>query len=401
MSSTGGGTADRRSASISPTVKGLSVVSLLNDFASEMVYPLLPAFVTVTLGGGAFTLAALDGTADLAAAATKWWSGNRADRPGWSRPLIFVGYLAAMVVRPAMALAGAGWQVVGLRAADRLGKGARTPPRDAMIAAVTPPAMRGRAFGFHRAADHFGSIPGALLAWWLLSQAVPTRSVLALSLVPGVLSIFVLFFVLRRARDTAAVPASPVAVPPDATGTVFWAPVTVLALLILCRMPEALLLFRLQELGVATATIPLVWAGLHVIRSVVSYPGGWLADHLGPRTMVAAGGLAFAAGAAGLAGAHTAAAGVAVFLGLGLVAGLMEPAERSLVARLAPRRTGRGFGAYHALTGFAALPAALLFGAMYQRQGGDSALYLSALLMVIATVSWWPIMGRNPQRGEA
>jgi hypothetical protein len=235
MSSAGGGTVDRSSASISPTVKGLSLVSLLNDFASEMVYPLLPAFVTSTLGGGAVTLAALDGTADLVAAATKWWSGNRADRPGWSRPLIFAGYLLAAVVRPAMAVAGAGWQVVGLRAADRLGKGARTPPRDAMIAAVTPPAIRGRAFGFHRAADHFGSIPGALLAWWLLSQAVPTRSVLAFSLVPGVLSVVVLIIVLRGARGTAVRPASLVAAQPDATGTVFWAPVTVLALLVLCR----------------------------------------------------------------------------------------------------------------------------------------------------------------------
>jgi predicted MFS family arabinose efflux permease len=117
--------------------------------------------------------------------------------------------------------------------------------------------------------------------------------------------------------------------------------------------------------------------------------------------MVTAGGLAFAAGAAGLAGATSPAAGIAVFLGLGLVAGLMESAERSLVARLAPRRTGRGFGAYHALTGFAALPAALLFGVMYQRLGGGAALYLSAALMVIATVCWWPAMGRSPQRGEA
>jgi MFS family permease len=400
MNSAGGVTAGRPSDSISPTVKGLSVVSLLNDFASEMVYPLLPAFVTGTLGGGAFTLAALDGTADLVAAATKWWSGNKADRPGWSRPLILVGYVVATIARPAIALAGAGWQVVGLRAADRLGKGARTPPRDAMIAAVTPPAIRGRAFGFHRAADHFGSIPGALLAWWLLSLAVPTRSVLALSLVPGLLSLIVLIAVLRSARNTAATPASLATAPPDATGTVFWAPVTVLAMLVLCRMPEALLLLRLQDLGVATAMIPLVWAGLHVIRSVVSYPGGWLTDRLGPRRLVTAGGLAFAVGAAALASAVSTAGGVGVFLGLGLVAGLMEPAERSLVARLAPRRTGRGFGAYYALTGFAALPAALLFGAIYQRQGGGAALYLSAFLMVVATVCWWPAMGPDSERGH-
>jgi len=393
MTDAGEGPAGPRSDTLSPTVKGLSAVSLLNDFASEMVYPLLPAFVTGTLGGGAFTLAALDGTADLVAAATKWWSGIKADRPGWSRPLILAGYLLAMVVRPAMALAGSGWQVVGLRAADRLGKGARTPPRDAMIAAVTAPAMRGRAFGFHRAADHFGSIPGSLLAWWLLMRGVPTRSVLGYSLIPGLLALLVLVFVLRGARDAIASTARLAAAPADATGTVFWAPVTVLAMLVLCRMPEMLLLLRLQDLGVAAAMVPLVWAGLHVIRSLVSYPGGWLTDRLGPRRLVTAGGLAFAAGAAALAVANDAGHGVGVFLALGLVAGLMEPAERSLVARLAPRRTGRGFGAYHALTGFAALPAALLFGAVYQREGGAAALLLSAGLMVLATVLWWPAMG--------
>ncbi|MDH4131735.1 MAG: MFS transporter, partial [Gemmatimonadota bacterium] len=269
------------------------------------------------------------------------------------------------------------------------------------IAAVTTPELRGRAFGFHRAADHFGSIPGALLAWWLLSQAVPTRSVLAFSAIPGLLSLLVLHRVLRSAPETTPSAATLAAAPPDATGTVFWAPVAVLALLVLCRVPEALLLLRLQDLGVATAVIPLVWAGLHVIRSLVSYPGGWLTDRLGPRRLVTAGGLAFAAGAAALGGAVSTAGGVGVFLCLGLVAGLMEPAERSLVARLAPRRTGRGFGAYHALTGFAALPAALLFGAVYQRQGGDVALYLSAALMVIATVCWWPAMGQSPQRGQA
>ncbi|TFG47424.1 MAG: MFS transporter [Gemmatimonadales bacterium] len=160
-----------------------------------------------------------------------------------------------------------------------------------------------------------------------------------------------------------------------------------------------LLLLRLQDLGVAAAMVPLVWAGLHVIRSLVSYPGGWLTDRLGPRRLVTAGGLAFAAGAAALAGADNAVRGVGVFLAMGLVAGLMEPAERSLVARLAPRRTGRGFGAYHALTGFAALPAALLFGAVYQREGGATALLLSAGLMVVATIFWWPAMGMASDRG--
>ena len=146
-------------------VKGLSVVSLFNDFASEMVYPLLPAFVTGTLGGGAVLLGLLDGAADLTSAALKVVSGRLADRPGWRGPLILVGYATAVLVRPLIAVASAAWQVVGFRVIDRVGKGIRTPPRDALIAAVTPPELRGRAFGFHRAADHFGAVLGWLVAW--------------------------------------------------------------------------------------------------------------------------------------------------------------------------------------------------------------------------------------------
>lgn len=374
---------------IPPTVKGLALVSLFNDFASEMVYPLLPAFVVGTLGGGPGTLAALDGAADLAAAATKWYSGGLADRPGWRKPLILLGYASAVLMRPLIAGASAAWQVVGFRVLDRIGKGLRTPARDAMIADATPPAIRGRAFGFHRAADHFGSIPGALIAWWLVSHAMPVRTVLTWSILPGLVAALILVVVLRGA------PAGPGAVAPghppaaaDAAGRTFWAPVLALALLVLLRLPETLLLLRLQDLGVAVATIPLVWAGLHVVRTLCSYPGGWLVDHLGPRWTVAAGGAAFGLAAAALGAALPPVAAIAVFLTLGLVAGLTESAERALIARLAPRRTGRGFGAYHAVTGLAALPAALGFGGLYQAWGGGMALWASAGGMLVATLCW-------------
>lgn len=403
-----------RAPAVPGTVKGLALVSLFNDFASEMVYPLLPAFVTLTLGAGAGALAALDGAADLAAAATKWWSGSRADRPGWRKPLILTGYFSAILIRPVIGAASAAWQVIGFRVLDRIGKGLRTPARDAMIADATLPENRGRAFGFHRAADHFGSIPGALIAWWLLQHQVDVRRVLTLSVIPGVVAGLVLLAVLRGADGPsgrraagppdrqAAEPPSRQAAEPDATGRVFWVPVVALALLVLLRLPETLLLLRLQDLGVPVATIPLVWAGLHAVRSVVSYPGGWLTDHLGPRGAVAAGGVAFSAGIAALGSALGPVAAIAVFLALGLVAGLTESAERVVVARLAPRRTGRGFGVYHALTGLAALPAALGFGFLYQLQGGSMALWASAGGMLLAS-GWWLVAARPvplPSRSE-
>jgi MFS family permease len=385
---------------VPPAVKGLSLVSLFNDFASEMVYPLLPAFVTGTLGGGAALLGLLDGAADLTSAVLKVVSGRLADRPRWRAPLILVGYATAVLVRPLIAVAGAGWQVVGFRVVDRVGKGLRTPPRDALIAGITPPALRGRAFGFHRGADHFGAVLGSLAAWYLLSRGTEVRRVIEWSVVPGLVAFAVLTVVLRGARAVpGAAPASAEATDPG--GRVFWSPVIALTALSFFRVPEALLLLRLQDAGVAVALVPLVWAGLHVVRSASSYPGGWLSDHLGPRFTVAAGGLVFAAVVATLGAMLRPSAAVVTFLTLGLVAGLTESAERALVARLAPVRTGRGFGLYHALTGAAALPAGLLFGAIYQVASGPAALLASAAGMALAVAAWLVASPRTPERAVA
>ena len=379
--------------SVPGPVKGLSLVSLFNDFASEMVYPLLPAFVVGTLGGGALALGALDGAADLTSAAIKVVSGRLADRPGWRRPLILFGYLTAVLVRPLISIAGSAWQVVGFRVIDRVGKGIRTPPRDAMIVEVTPPLLRGRAFGFHRGADHFGAVLGSLAAWYFLTVGADVRSVIAWSVVPGLFAFVVLAVVLRGARGPGTATAA--SATGDAAGRVFWVPVLVLAALAFFRLPETLLILRLQDRGVPVATVPLVWAGLHVVRSASSYPGGWLSDRLGPANAIAAGGALFATVAAVLALALSPAAAVVAFLALGLVAGLTEAAERVVVARLAPRRTGRGFGAYHAVTGIMALPAGLLFGAAYESWGGPTALAASALGMLLAAASWLAAAPRN------
>ncbi len=391
--------AETPTSTVPPTVKGLSLVSLFNDFASEMVYPLLPAFVTGTLGGGAVILGLLDGAADLTSAALKVWSGRLADRAGWRKPLILLGYATAILVRPLIAVAGAAWQVVGFRVVDRVGKGLRTPPRDALIAAVSPPEARGRAFGFHRAADHFGAVVGSLAAWYLLTRGAEVRSVIGWSVVPGVLAFVLLAAVLRGTPPMAAAEPSGRTPTADATGRVFWAPVLALTALTLFRLPEALLLLRLQQQGVAVAAVPLVWAGLHVVRSASAYPGGWLSDRLGPRLAVAAGGVVFAMVVAALAAELGVAGAIAVFLTLGLVAGLTEGPERALVARLAPVRTGRGFGVYHALTGLAALPAGLAFGLLYQELGPSQALLASAIGVAAAVVAWLVITS-NRSRGE-
>ncbi len=382
-------------------VKGLALVSLFNDLASEMVYPLLPAFVTRTLGGSAVALGALDGAADLASAALKWASGRLADRAGWRRPLILFGYLTAVLIRPLIAFAGAAWQVVGFRVLDRVGKGIRTSPRDAMIADIAPAPVRGRAFGLHRGADHLGAVVGSLAAWYFLRTGADVRQVIGWSLFPGLVALGALAVVLRgrEGEGEASGPGGAERAEPEprraSAGPVFWMPVLALAALTFCRVPEALLLLRLQDVGVNVALVPLVWAALHVVRSAGSYPGGRLSDGIGPRLTVAAGGVVFAA-TVGAMGLPLGPGGVvAAFLGFGLVAGLTESAERSLVARLSPARTGTGFGAYHALTGAAALPAALAFGGIYRQAGGPAALGVSAAAMLLAVAGWLAVSPRD------
>jgi MFS family permease len=387
----------------------LSLVSLFNDFASEMVYPLLPAFVTRTLGGGPLVLGILDGASELTSSALKWISGRLADRPGWRRPLILGGYATAVLIRPLIASASATWQVIGFRVVDRVGKGIRTPPRDAMIAEVTPRDLRGRAFGFHRGADHFGAVLGSLAAWWLLREGADVRSVIGWSVVPGLVAFVVLAAVLKVGRGQSPadsrqpvehdVPDRRISRSTDhrrlATGHSFWPPMAALTALTFFRLPETLLILRLQDRGVSVAAVPLIWAGLHVVRSASSYPGGRLADRHGARRVVAAGAFLFALVALGLGMSVGPSAAIALFLLLGLVAGLTESGERSMVATLAPVRTGRGFGVYHALTGIAALPAGLIFGAVYQSAGGQAALRASAAGM-LGAVLWWLIV--SPQQ---
>jgi MFS family permease len=401
-------------AGVPPTVKGLSLVSLFNDFASEMVYPLLPAFVTRTLGGGPLALGLLDGAADLTSSLVKYVSGRLADRPGWRKPLILWGYATAVLVRPLIAVAGSAWQVIGFRIIDRIGKGIRTAPRDALIAEITPAPLRGRAFGFHRGADHLGAVIGSLAAWFLLQGGADVRTVIGWSALPGVLAFGLLAVVLRDRRmggradwrtegeraesrlnpPTTLLPDRPSARPPIR----FWPPVLALTALTFFRLPETLLILRLQDRGVTVAAIPLVWAGLHIVRSASSYPGGWLSDRLGPRRVVAGGGLLFSLVALAFGMPLSPAQAIALFLVLGLVAGLTESGERAVVARLAPVRTGRGFGSYHALLGAAALPAGLLFGWLYQSAGGRTALMSSAAGVAAAVVAW--LILSPPDRGH-
>jgi len=379
-------------------VKLFGAVSLLNDFASEMIYPLLPAFITGVLGGGAMALGALDGGADAAAAFVKFVSGRLADRPRRRGPLIVIGYFIAVVVRPVIAVTAAAWQVIGLRVVDRLGKGLRTPPRDALIADVTPEPLRGRAFGLQRGLDHAGAVLGPLVAWALLTRGAGVRTVILASIVPGVAVLVLASWAVRDQRrgeaDKGAVGADRPVPPSPASPRLFLPlPLFAICFFYLLRMPDTLIILHAQQLGIPVAVVPLLWAAVHVVRSSSSFLGGALSDRVGPGRTMWLGWVCYCGLAAGMSLATGPVEAWVLFLALGLVAGLTESPERALVAQLAGDRQGSGFGVYHAASGVAALAGGLLLGGEFQRAGGASAFTASAAL-ALALAVLWPFVAR-------
>ena len=369
--------------------------SLVNDFASEMIYPLLPAFVTRMLGGGALALGVLDGVAEAVAAGFKLVSGYLGERPRLRGPLVVGGYAIAAAVRPLIATAGAAWHVIALRGTDRVGKGIRTAPRDMIIADVAPEEIRGRAFGLQRAADHVGAIFGPLTAAALIYRGVGIRSVFWVAAVPGLAAVLIAWIAVRQAgvrgqglgaREGET--PNPYTLTPNPSSSSFAALTAVLVLAASLRAPETLLILRAQDLGVPVALVPILWAALHVVRSSTSYPGGALADRWGPRRTLAVGWLIYAGLAVAFAVATTAALAWAIFLAFGVFVGLTESPERKLVAELAPGgRRGRGFGWYHGSLSAVALPGAALFGWIYQNRGAAPALEASAVVTVLAVLA--------------
>jgi len=363
-------------------------VSLLNDFASEMVYPLIPAFVTGVLGGGALALGTLDGLADLVSTLMKFVAGKLADRERRRGPLIVLGYFVAVVVRPVISITGAAWQVIALRVTDRVGKGIRTPPRDALIADVTPDHLRGRAFGLQRGMDHAGAVIGPLVAWYLLQfNQAGVRSVIESSAIPGVLVLILALWATTGARARLSEPA-PVTERATSPQPHIPTPLYVIAASYLVRMPETLMILRSQQLGVPVAEVLLLWAALHVIRSSSSFVGGAMNDRRGSIFTMWLGWVAYALVSAGFALASSVTAAWLLFLALGVVAGFTESPERALVARLAGKKSGSGFGSYHALTGIGALVGGIALGEVYQRTGAATAFTVSAVGTAALVVMW-------------
>ena len=400
-------------APLAPTVRVLAAVSFLTDVASEMIYPLLPLFLSTVLGTTAAGLGVIEGVAESVSALLRLPSGWWSDRIGRRKPLVVLGYGLAAVARPLIGLAQSTGQVLAIRVTDRFGKGVRSAPRDALIADAVAPAHRGYAYGLHRAADSAGAVVGPLIAWGLLHWGwVDLRALFLWAAVPGVLALVLVIWWVRESPVAArgrgaAVPSEALVDRVDgALGAVFWRFLGVLFLFTLAASSDAFLLLRASSLGVPVSQIPILWAMLHVVKSASTVVGGRLSDHVGRRPLILGGWMVYALTYLGFALASSAWHVWALFLVYGLYFGATEGVEKALVADLVPEdRRGAAFGWFNAALGVGALPASILFGVLWERAGAATAFLTGAaiagaatLLLLVVLPAELPQQQREPGR---
>jgi MFS family permease len=368
----------------------LGLVSLFTDASSEMVYPLVPLFLTGTLGAPAALVGVIEGLAEATANVLRGFSGWLSDRTGRRKPLVAAGYGLAAVSKPLLALAGAWPVVLTARMLDRFGKGLRSSPRDALIADSAKPEERGRAFGFHRTADQMGAVIGPLAALPLLALFHQNyRALFVAAFVPAAVGVAALALV----RETGA-GRKPAGTPPPqfrlaGTSPAFRRFLLVMVLFTLGNSSDMFLMLRAKALGLSASQVVLLFALFNLTYSLASYPAGMVSDRFGRRKVLMAGLVVFATVYAGFGLAGGPAWMWALFPAYGLYQGLTDGTSRAFISDLvAPSGRATAMGVYGMATGLCALPASVIAGQLWQRVGPAAPFYYGAAMAALGAAAF-------------
>lgn len=386
---------DRRLLGISRTVITLGIVSLLTDISSESVYPLIPLFLTNVLHAQAVNVGIIEGIAESTASLLRIFSGWLSDVLGHRKWVTAAGYALSSLSKPFLAIAGSWEQVLAVRFTDRLGKGIRSAPRDALIADVTPPEKRGIAFGLHRTLDTIGAVTGPLLAFFILrymtarhvAVGAEFRRLFLLSAIPGVIGVLILiFFVYERRVQRAKHEA-----PPSLSFRQFDKPfkqfLFIATLFSIGNSSDAFLILRAQNVGISVQMVLLIYVLFNSVEALLDTAAGIVSDRLGRRNVIMAGYLVFAVVYAGFGLAHSPLTVWVLFGCYGIYSALTQGVQRAFAADLAcAGARGTGLGAYHMLTGLALLPASVVAGYLWDAVSPSATFYYGAATALISAV---------------
>jgi MFS family permease len=377
----------------------LGFVSLFMDVSSEMIHALLPVYLVTVMGASALTVGLIEGVAEALAPLTKIVSGMLSDRWGRRQPLAALGYGMAALTKPVFALAGSLPWIVAARAIDRVGKGIRGAPRDALVADLAPPELRGAAFGLRQSLDTVGAAIGPLVAIALmLASGNDFRFVFWIAVIPAMLSFLLVAFAVKeppRPPGVTAVRRPYARTEMARLGTPFWMVTLFAALFTLARFSEAFLILRAQSAGLGVAWAPMVLVVMSAVYALSAYPVGRLSDRIGRTGLLALGLVVLIAADLMLADAGTFAAiwiGIALWgLHMGLTQGLLA----TLVADSAPPQLrGTAFGVMNFATGLAALPASALAGWLWDAHGPAATFLAGAGLAAASLVALTAVRSR-------
>lgn len=386
------------------TIVVIGLVSLLNDFASEMVVPLIPLLLATVLAGGPVALGLIEGMADTVSNLLKLWAGRHSDLYGRRRkPYVVAGYLLSNIARPLIGISGSWLTVLAIRVTDRIGKGIRTAPRDALVSDAIDENNAGHAYGFTRALDHTGAVLGALAAAGIVYWGTQRLDVvIALSAIPGLLAVSLFAFGVKEQPRTDGASAERAPLSWSRLSPITRRYLTVLAFFTLGKIPETFLLLRGHELGMPVVELLLLWAAMHVVKATVSGQAGQQTDRIGRRPLILTGWMVYAITLFALAFVNQPLMLWAWSLALGFYFGLTEGAERALVRDLAvPAERGTAFGWFHMLVGTAAIPAGLLLGWLWSAYGVKTAFLVSSALAGLATIGFWQWVQVTPQNNAS
>ena len=374
----------------------LALASLFSDISTEMLYPVLPVFLTQTLGAGGAAVGLIEGFATATQNVIQGVSGSISDRLKRRKPVALVGYALSAVSKPLIGASSSWAGVLGARFADRLGAGLRGAPRDALVAASADARHRGKAFGLEGAGDNLGAFVGPLIAVALISAfALPLRWIFYLAIIPGLLAVAMVLMV--RERPVEAHAAQRLDVSPTRLPAGYWRYLVAAAVFGLGNSSNAFLILETRALGVPLADTILIYAGYNLAAALISYPAGWLSDRLGRRGLLAAAELIFVVCYLGFGLSRNVALIGGLFVVYGLFQGIFRTVGKALAADFAPPRLrATAIGWYATAVGLSGLAASLLAGLIWDRLAHGVVFLTGAGFAAAGLLALWLLVPRRP-----